>query len=134
MMKKKWLILALLTVAALAMTGCAQQQQPAADAQATAAQTAEASVEPAAAAEETKAEELELTLEELKGYNGKDGARAYVAVDGVIYDVTDSAAWKNGAHNGFEAGQDLTEAIKSKSPHGVAKLGNVPVVGKLKAE
>ena len=32
----------------------------------------------------------ELTLEELTAFNGKNGARAYVAVDGVLYDVTDS--------------------------------------------
>ena len=59
---------------------------------------------------------------------------AYVAVDGIIYDMTDSAAWKNGDHNGFEAGKDLTDAIKNQSPHGVGNLARVPVVGKLKTE
>ncbi|MHC1786554.1 MAG: cytochrome b5 domain-containing protein [Christensenellales bacterium] len=86
-----------------------------------------------AAPEATAAATLELTLEELAAFNGKNGARAYVAVDGVLYDVTDSAAWKNGDHNGFEAGLDLTEAIKTKSPHGIAKLANVVEIGKLKA-
>lgn len=33
--------------------------------------------------------QLELTLEELAAYDGKDGNPAYIAVDGVIYDVTD---------------------------------------------
>jgi predicted heme/steroid binding protein len=75
---------------------------------------------------------VELTLEELKEFNGKDGKPAYVAVDGVIYDVTASALWKDGSHNGFEAGQDLTEAIKEKSPHGVGKLENVVEIGVLK--
>lgn len=74
---------------------------------------------------------LELTLSELSQYNGKDGAPAYVAVDGVIYDVTNLSKWKNGEHNGYSAGQDLTDIIKNKSPHGVAKLVGVPVVGKL---
>lgn len=74
---------------------------------------------------------LELTLEELSKFNGKDGNKAYVAVDGIIYDVTDSPAWKNGGHNGFEAGKDLTEPIKNVSPHGVVKLENVPEVGRL---
>jgi len=75
---------------------------------------------------------LELTLQELAAYNGKDGNPAYIAVDGVIYDVTDSPKWKDGEHNGYTAGQDLTEAIKQKSPHGVSKLSNVLVVGKIK--
>ena len=82
----------------------------------------------------TQAAVLELTLEELAAFNGKSGARAYVAVDGIIYDVTDSAAWKNGDHNGFEAGKDLTEAIKNVSPHGIGKLANVVEVGKLVTE
>jgi len=74
---------------------------------------------------------LELTLAELAKYNGKDGQPAYVAVDGVIYDVSAYPKWKNGEHNGYSAGNDLTEIIKTKSPHGVAKLKGVPVVGKL---
>lgn len=74
---------------------------------------------------------LVLTLEELSQYDGKDGNPAYVAVDGVIYDVTDVPQWKNGEHNGYFAGQDLTDIIKNESPHGVSKLNGVPVVGKL---
>jgi len=74
---------------------------------------------------------LELTLTELAKYNGKDGQPAYVAVDGVIYDVSAYPKWKNGDHNGYSAGNDLTDIIKNKSPHGVAKLNGVPVVGKL---
>ncbi len=74
---------------------------------------------------------LELTLAELAKYNGKDGNPAYVAVDGIIYDVSAYPKWKNGDHNGYSAGNDLTEIIKTKSPHGVAKLNGVPVVGKL---
>ena len=73
-----------------------------------------------------------LTLEELKEFNGKDGKRAYVAVDGIIYDMTDSVPWKNGSHNGFEAGNDLTKEIKEVSPHGTVKLENVVEIGVLK--
>ena len=76
---------------------------------------------------------MELTLEQLKEYNGQDGRRAYVAVDGVVYDMTDSLPWKDGKHNGFEAGNDLTDAIKNVSPHGVMKLDKVPKVGTLVA-
>lgn len=76
-------------------------------------------------------EELVLTVEELADYNGQNGMPAYVAVDGVIYDVTDVQYWQGGTHNGFTAGMDLTNEIKNISPHGVGKLDGVPVVGKL---
>lgn len=72
-----------------------------------------------------------ITMEELAKNNGKDGAKAYIAVDGIVYDVTDSKAWKDGGHNGFEAGKDLTDEIMNKSPHGVSKLEGLTVVGVL---
>lgn len=85
--------------------------------------------------EEAKAETPDkvFTLEELAKYNGKDGEKAYVAIDGVVYDLTGLAGWKEGMHNGFEAGKDLTEEMK-KAPHGTAKLKGLPVVGTLEAK
>lgn len=80
---------------------------------------------------ETASAKLELTIDELAQYNGKDGNPAYIAVDGVIYDVSDVPQWKDGEHNGFSAGNDLTEEIKTISPHGVSKLQGLPVVGTL---
>jgi len=74
---------------------------------------------------------LSLTASELGAFNGKDGNPAYIAIDGVIYDVTDVTMWSGGDHNGFEAGQDLTEEIKNISPHGVSKLKGLTVVGEL---
>ncbi|OJV66915.1 MAG: cytochrome B5 [Clostridiales bacterium 38-18] len=64
-------------------------------------------------------------------YNGQNGNPAYVAVDGIIYDVTNVKEWRNGQHNGYEAGQDLTEIIKTKSPHGLSVLQKLTAVGKL---
>ena len=87
--------------------------------------------EPSAQDESTASDEKIFTLDELKQYNGKDGKPAYVAVDGIVYDVSASDKWKNGDHNGFEAGNDLTDEIKNVSPHGVKMLDRVPVVGKL---
>lgn len=72
---------------------------------------------------------IELTLEELSYYNGKDGKPAYIAVQGFIYDVTNSSLWQNGQHNGFEAGQDLTDIIINQSPHGLDTLSRVPKIG-----
>lgn len=74
------------------------------------------------------------TLAELSAFNGLDGNLAYVAVDGVVYDFTNLGAWRNGKHNGFTAGKDLTDEILNVSPHGVKNLEGVPIVGSLAEE
>jgi predicted heme/steroid binding protein len=68
------------------------------------------------------------TLAELAQYNGKNGQPAYVAVNGIIYNL--SAIFINGKHAGYSAGQDLTAAFNSK--HSVAILKAFPIIGKLK--
>ncbi|WP_137598060.1 cytochrome b5 domain-containing protein [Paucilactobacillus kaifaensis] len=70
------------------------------------------------------------TKAELAKYNGQDGAKAYVAIDGVVYDVTDIPAWAEGKHHGNTAGQDLTEVIDNQSPHKRSVLKKLPAVGK----
>jgi len=74
--------------------------------------------------------EKTFTLAELAKFNGKNGAAAYVAVNGIVYDVTNVSQWKNGAHKGYEAGVDLTEAFKN-SPHQDSIFNGIPIVGKL---
>lgn len=74
---------------------------------------------------------LQLTLAELSEYDGMDGSDAYIAVDGVIYDVTNVSAWSGGSHNGLYAGQDLTEEINNLSPHGTSVLDDLDIVGEL---
>ena len=71
------------------------------------------------------------TIEELAKYNGKDGQPAYIAVDGIVYDVSDVPAWSGGKHQGFEPGQDVTDQIADISPHGKRVLDNLPKVGTL---
>jgi predicted heme/steroid binding protein len=56
---------------------------------------------------------------------------AYIAVSGVIYDVSDSSRWSGGSHNGFTAGADLTDEIASISPHGTSVLDRLVIVGEL---
>lgn len=69
------------------------------------------------------------TTEELSEYDGKDGNPAYVAVDGVVYDVTGVEAWTDGEHqNGVVAGTELSEEIL-ESPHGKDVLEDLPIVG-----
>jgi predicted heme/steroid binding protein len=76
------------------------------------------------------AEELEIiTLAELATFDGQNGRLAYVAVDGLVYDVTGVPAW-NGGHQGLQPGADLTSAIE-RSPHGRSVLRGLRVVGKL---
>lgn len=72
--------------------------------------------------------EKTFTLDELSKYDGTNGQPAYIAVDGVVYDVTSN--FPNGEHHGCKAGTDSTESIK-KISHGSAILSNSPVVGKL---
>ncbi|KRL66828.1 cytochrome b5 domain-containing protein [Companilactobacillus versmoldensis] len=74
--------------------------------------------------------EKNLTLDELKKYNGQDGNPAYVAVDGVIYDVTNVEPWAGGKHHGHTAGGDMSEEI-THAPHKKTVLPKLPVVGKL---
>ncbi len=77
---------------------------------------------------------INLTAEQLKEFDGKNGRPAYVAVNGVIYDVTVSRLWRGGEHDPSHgeayAGRDLT-AVLEKSPHGDKYLVNFPIVGKL---
>lgn len=74
--------------------------------------------------------EKTFTKDELSKFDGQNGNRAYVAIDGVVYDMTDVPAWKNGQHHGNTAGRDLSQEIL-KSPHGKSVLTKLPVVGKL---
>lgn len=73
------------------------------------------------------------TLAQLAAYNGQNGAAAYIAVDGIVYDVTNASGWTNGRHNGIlYAGTDATVAFQ-ESPHSSAILNGLPVVGTLVA-
>jgi predicted heme/steroid binding protein len=75
------------------------------------------------------------TLDQLATFNGTNGTPAYVAVDGVVYDVTNSAYWKSGTHStcnlGATAGEDLSELIKQAPPRMRSDLQRMPVVGSL---
>lgn len=55
----------------------------------------------------------EFTLDELSKYDGKNDRDAYVAVDGIVYDVTYNQAWAGGSHFGLIAGKDLTKQLES---------------------
>ena len=56
------------------------------------------------------------TKNQLALRNGQDREEIWVAVHGIIYDVSESRMWKNGRHYEHWAGQDLTEELKD-APH-----------------
>lgn len=70
------------------------------------------------------------SLEKLAEYNGQNGAQAYVAYEGMVYDVSNLYEWNNGQHNGQSAGTDVTDAL-SLSPHGDSVFKNLTIVGTL---
>jgi len=74
--------------------------------------------------------EKTFTLAQLAAFNGKNGQPAYVAVSGVVYDVTGVKGWNNGSHQGVGAGKDITKAV-TQAPHGTSVLTGLKVVGKL---
>ncbi|MCW2276848.1 cytochrome b5 domain-containing protein [Heliophilum fasciatum] len=74
---------------------------------------------------------LSLTLAELAQYNGKKGMPAYIAVDGVIYDVTMEAAWAAASHFSLRAGQDLSGPYRA-CHRGQGILARLKVVGQLR--
>ena len=74
----------------------------------------------------------EFTLSELAQYDGTMGKPAYVAVNGIVYDVSANSKWSGATHFGLAAGKDLSSQFESC--HGVAssKLAKLPKVGILK--
>jgi predicted heme/steroid binding protein len=72
----------------------------------------------------------EFTTAELATYNGQNGQKAYIAVSGKVYDVTNVEEWSDGSHQGNLAGKDLTSIIVT-APHGTAVLNNLKIVGTL---
>lgn len=71
------------------------------------------------------------TQSQLALRNGQDKEEIWVAVNGHIYDVTQSRLWKNGKHYEHWAGQDLTEELKD-APHLATVLEKFKVIGILK--
>ncbi|MFC6170645.1 cytochrome b5 domain-containing protein [Loigolactobacillus jiayinensis] len=73
--------------------------------------------------------EKTFTQAELAQYDGTNGKQAYVAVDGVVYDVTDVKPWAGGKHHGHTAGHDVSEEI-THAPHKKSVLEKLTAVGK----
>lgn len=73
----------------------------------------------------------EFTLNELAQYDGGMGKPAYVAVNGIVYDVSNVPSWGGGTHFGLQAGKDLTDEFQGC--HSMEILQKLTKVGMLKA-
>ena len=71
------------------------------------------------------------TVEELAKYNGKNGAKAYVAVGGIIYDVTVISKWSGGNHYGITAGKVLDKEFAQCHSNKLAIMEYAVAVGVL---
>lgn len=76
----------------------------------------------------------EVTPEELEKGTGTEDNPALVAVDGKVYDVTDSKLWRKGVHlKTHKAGKDLSQAIQA-APHGMEVFEKFEPVGVIAEE
>ncbi|MDR3597292.1 cytochrome b5 domain-containing protein [Clostridium sp.] len=65
-------------------------------------------------------EQKQFTLSELAQYDGSYGRPAYVAVNGIVYDMSKEITWSGGKHFNLMAGKDLTEEFMAC--HGMLKI------------
>lgn len=79
---------------------------------------------------ETLIENKVFTKEELKTFNGLEGNPTYVAINGIVYDVSDNPFWVEGHHFGLMAGQELTDDFY-KCHKSSTILSSLKKVGKL---
>jgi len=78
-----------------------------------------------------QSEQREFTLEELAEYDGSGGRPAYVAVNGIVYDVSLEATWGGSTHFNLYAGKDLTAQFNGCHGGNLEVLKNLPQVGSI---
>lgn len=71
----------------------------------------------------------EMTLSALAAYDGLNGNLAYVAVNGLVYNVTNAASWSNGTHKGMHLAGTDASVVFASSPHELTILQQLPIVG-----
>lgn len=81
---------------------------------------------------QTSPEDRVFTIEELQQFDGANGAPAYVAINGVVYDVSLEATWGGGTHFSLYAGKDLTAQFNGCHQGIIEVLRNLPKIGVLK--
>lgn len=71
------------------------------------------------------------SLGELEIYDGKDGNPAYVAIDGIVYDVSEVELFKKNPHNTLNLGRDITEDFNKCHNGDKSLLAGIPIVGEI---
>ncbi|HEX3021611.1 MAG TPA: cytochrome b5 domain-containing protein [Lachnospiraceae bacterium] len=71
------------------------------------------------------------TIEELAQFNGSNGKPAYVAIQGIVYDVNLEPTWGGGTHFSLFAGKDLTDFYLGCHQGNLNAVRKLPVVGRL---
>ena len=71
-----------------------------------------------------------ITKNQLALRNGQDREEIWVALEGKVYDVSESRLWRDGKHYEHWAGQDLTNELKD-APHTERVFGKFVQVGEL---
>jgi predicted heme/steroid binding protein len=67
------------------------------------------------------------TLQELTQYDGLNGSPAYLAIHGIVYDVTSVQLLRDGRHHDVFPGRDVSEQFV----HNQAILNRLQVIGRL---
>lgn len=78
-----------------------------------------------------KSDIKQFTKEELSQYDGSNGKPAYVAVNGIVYDVSLEATWGGGTHFSMYAGKDLSAQFNGCHGGKTEILINLPQMGLL---
>lgn len=81
------------------------------------------------AAERQKIETVTVTPAELAAATCENGAKCWIAVNGVVYDMGGFPKWARGEHHGVKAGADDTVKFV-KSGHARMYLEKMSVVGR----
>lgn len=77
---------------------------------------------------------VNIKRDSLERYNGQEGMPAYIAVNGIVYDISESDEWKHGRYLGVKAGVDLSEDLSNESGEILRMLARFRVVGVIKEE
>ncbi|MGG1629835.1 cytochrome b5 domain-containing protein [Rossellomorea sp. NRS-1567] len=79
----------------------------------------------------TQSNQRTFTMEELSTFTGKNGSPAYVAVNGIVYDMTTNRAWAAASHFGLTAGKEYTQEFASCHAGQQSILATLPIAGRL---
>ncbi|HEX3023310.1 MAG TPA: cytochrome b5 domain-containing protein [Lachnospiraceae bacterium] len=71
------------------------------------------------------------TIEELAQFDGSNGKPAYVAIQGIVYDVNLEPTWGGGTHFSLFAGKDLTDFYLGCHQGNLNAVRKLPIVGRL---